>query len=125
MIDTQKPRILALALVTVVALATTAHAQPASGLQQTPDSARYLISKDVGAERWAISFNLTDKTVTGNVFKTDGSAPSFVFCNNLTEAVSTNPADIQYTLDCYGADACAAAPCTGSQWTLIAAGITL
>ena len=124
MIDMPKPRILALALVSVVALATTAHAQ-SSGLQQTPDSARYLISKDVGAERWAISYNLADKTVTGNVFKTDGSAPSFVYCNNIIEAISPNPADIQYTLDCYGADAGAAAPCTGSQWTLIAAGITL
>ena len=114
----------ALATALVASLATGAAAQ-GSGLQQTPDSARYLISKDVGAERWAISYNLADKTVTGNVFKTDGSAPSFVFCNNLTEAISPNPADIQYTLDCYGADACTAAPCTGSQWTLIAAGITL
>ena len=122
--NTPKTRILVLALVASVAVAATAGAQ-SSGLQQTPDSARYLISKDVGAERWAISFNLSDQTVTGNVFKTDGSAPSFVFCNNLTEAISPNPADIQYTLDCYGADACGAAPCTGSQWTLIAAGIQL
>ena len=114
----------ALATALVAALATGAAAQ-GSGLQQTPDSARYLISKDVGAERWAISYNLNDKTVTGNVFKTDGSAPSFVFCNNLVEAISPNPAETQYTLDCYGADACAAAPCTGSQWTLIAAGIQL
>lgn len=114
----------ALATALVAAIASGAAAQ-SSGLQQTPDSARYLISKDVGAERWAISYNLNDKTVTGNVFKTDGSPPSFVFCNNLTEAISPNPADIQYTLDCYGASACDAAPCTGSQWTLIAAGIQL
>jgi hypothetical protein len=114
----------ALATALVATFATGAAAQ-GSGLQQTPDSARYLISKDVGAERWAISYNLNDKTVTGNVFKTDGSPPSFVYCNNLIEAISPNPADIQYTLDCYGADACAAAPCTSSQWTLIAAGIQL
>lgn len=118
----------ALATALVASLATGAAAQ-GSGLQQTPDSARYLISKDVGAERWAISYNLADnladRTVTGNVFKTDGSAPSFVFCNNLTEAISPNPADIQYTLDCYGADACTAAPCAESQWKLIATGITL
>jgi len=114
----------AVATALVASIASGAAAQQ-SGIQQTPDSARYLISKDVGAERWAISFNLSDKTVTGNVFKTDGSPPSFVFCNNLTEAISPNPADIQYTLDCYGANACAAAPCSGSQWTLIAAGIQL
>ena len=56
----------ALATALVASLATGASAQ-GSGLQQTPDSARYLISKDVGAERWAISFNLSDQTVTGNV----------------------------------------------------------
>lgn len=114
----------AIATVVVASFASGAFAQ-GSGLQQTPDSARYLISKDVGAERWAISYNLNDRTVTGNVFKTDGSAPSFVFCRIVSEAISPNPADTQYTLDCFGADACAAAPCTESQWSLIAAGIQL
>ena len=114
----------ALATVLVASVASGAAAQ-GSGIQQTPDSARYLISKDVGAERWAISYNLGDDTVTGNVFKTDGSAPSFIWCRIVGEAPSSNPADNQYTLDCYGADACTAAPCTESQWSLIAAGIQL
>jgi hypothetical protein len=113
-----------LATALVAALASGAAAQ-SSGIQQTPDSARYLISKDVGAERWAISFNLNDKTVTGNVFKTDGSAPSFIWCRIVNEATSPNPADTQYTLDCYGADACAAAPCTEAQWTLLASGLQI
>ena len=123
--DTSTPRTLVLATLAFVALAATAHAQPASGLQQTPDSQRYLISKDVGAERWAISFNLGDGTVTGNVFKTDGSAPSFIWCRitNVTEAPV--PADVKYTLDCSGADACTAAPCTPSQWTSIATGLVI
>ncbi|MBY0279733.1 hypothetical protein K2Z84_30735 [Candidatus Binatia bacterium] len=123
--DTSKPRSIVLTALALLALAATAHAQPASGLQQTPDSARYLISKDVGSERWAISFNLADNTVTGNVFKTDGSPPSFVFCKitNVTEAAV--PADIQYTLDCSGADACTAAPCTPTQWTPIASGLVI
>ena len=122
--NTPKTRILLLALVASVALAATARAQ-SSGSQQTPDSARYLISKDVGAERWAISFNLADGTVTGNVFKTDGSAPSFIFCRITNVTESAVPADVQYTLDCSGADACTAAPCTPMQWTTIATGIAL
>lgn len=125
MIDMPKPRILALALVTVAGLTGTAHGQPASGLQQTPDSARYLISKDVNAERWAISFNLNDQTVTGNVFKTDGSPPAFVYCRITNVTESAVPAEIEYTLDCSGADACTAAPCTPAQWTTIATGIKL
>lgn len=113
-----------LAAALVAGLASAATAQQ-SGIQQTPDSARYLISKDVGPERWAISFNLGDKTVTGNVFKTDGSAPSFIWCEIVGEATSPVPADTQYTLDCYGANACAAAPCTESQWTLIRSGLQI
>src|SRR6185369_3648319 len=96
-----------------------------SGIQQSPDSARYLISKDVGAERWAISYNLGDGTVTGNVFKTDGSAPSFIWCKITGETPAANPADNQYTLDCYGAPACANAPCDPGQWALIVSGLTI
>ncbi len=96
-----------------------------SGLQMTPDSSRYLISKDVGAERWAISFNLADRTVTGNVFKTDGSPPSFIWCRITSETPATNPADNQYLLDCFGSDACAAAPCPDTAWTQIATGIPI
>jgi len=105
-------------------LSSIAGAQ-SSGIQQTPDSARYLISKDVGAERWAISYNLNDRTVTGNVFKTDGSAPSFIWCEIVNETTSPNPADSQYVLDCYGSNACAAAPCPNTAWTLIAAGLQI
>ena len=122
--NTPKTRTIVLALVASVALAATARAQ-SSGSQQTPDSARYLISKDVGAERWAISFNLADGTVTGNVFKTDGSAPSFIFCRITNVTESAVPADVQYTLDCSGADACTAAPCTPTQWTTSANGLVI
>jgi hypothetical protein len=112
------------ALGLVLAQPSGARAQ-GSGLQMTPDSARYLISKDVGAERWAISFNLADRTVTGNVFKTDGSAPSFIWCRITSETPAADPADNQYVLDCFGADACAAAPCDAAGWTPIASGLTV
>ncbi|MEY4949181.1 MAG: hypothetical protein RL698_1392, partial [Pseudomonadota bacterium] len=49
-----------------------------SGIQLAPESDRYFISKDVGQERWAITYNLDDKTVTGNVFPLDGGAPTFL-----------------------------------------------
>jgi len=105
--------------------AAAAHAQSESGLQMTPDSRRYLISKDVGAERWAISFNLNDRTVTGNVFKTDGSAPSFIWCRITSETPNVDPRQTSYTLDCFGADACAAAPCASEAWTPIATGLVI
>ena len=85
-----------------------------------PDDARVLVQKDVGAERWAISYNLSDRTVTGNVFKTDGSPPSFIFCRITNETPAPDPAANTYLLDCSGAQACAAAPCGPEQWTPIA-----
>lgn len=106
-------------------LAGPARAQLGSGVQMTPDSRRYLISKDVGAERWAISFNLADRTVTGNVFKTDGSAPSFIWCRITSETPAADPLQISYVLDCSGADACVAAPCASESWTPIASGLTI
>ena len=39
-----------------------------SGLQITPDERCTLVSKDVGTERWAITRNADDGSVTGNVF---------------------------------------------------------
>lgn len=60
--------------------AQTASAQRQSGIQRTPDDARVLVSKDVGGDRYAITLNTDDGTLTGNVFSTDGSAPKFIAC---------------------------------------------
>jgi hypothetical protein len=125
MTGTTIPTLLALTLSTCALVAPTARAQTASGLQMTPDSRRYLISKDVGAERWAISFNLDDRTVTGNVFKTDGSEPSFIWCRITSETPAPDPRQTSYLLDCFGADACAAAPCGKEAWTRIASGLRI
>jgi hypothetical protein len=91
-------------LFSVLTLAGVSHAQSGSGIQLTPDSQLYLISKDVGAERWAISFNLATRTVTGNVFKTDGSPASFLWCQITGETPAAVPAETSYQLDCFGAD---------------------
>ena len=117
--------VLILTLVAILQLAGAALAQSGSGSQMTPDSRRYLISKDVGAERWAISFNLNDRTVTGNVFKTDGSAPSFIWCRITSETPNADPRQTSYTLECSGADACGAAPCTSDGWKPIASGLVI
>jgi len=84
-----------------------------SGVQITPDLGRVLVSKDVGAERWAITRHLDDKTVTGNVFGGPGSAPKFVWC----EQTGESGGDV--ALRCFGADGCNRAPCTSDQWTPI------
>ena len=93
-----------------------AHAQRESGIQLSPQSNRYFISKDVGQERWAITYNLDDKTVTGNVFPLDGGAPTFLTCDITRVDQAPNPADSQYFLDCRASGPCASAPCGDGQW---------
>ena len=105
-----------LAAAVVACVATSAHAQRQSGINLTPDSARYLISKDVGSDRWAITYNLDDRTVTGNVFSTAGSAPQFVWCTTTSVDQASDPAAAQYNLRCQFSGPCAAAPCNSSQW---------
>lgn len=116
--------LLAIATIAIALVAPPkAHAQRQSGTQLTPNAGRYLVNKDVGAERWAISFDLASRTVTGNVFKSDGSAPSFVWCKVASEIPAPDPKDNRYLLDCFGAAACASAPCSDSAWTEIGRGI--
>lgn len=91
-----------------------------SGLQITPDERRTLVSKDVGADRWAITKNEVDGTVTGNVFPTDGGEPSFVWCEPIGSDGSPDPYTELVTYSCLGADRCEGAPCSADAWTFIA-----
>ncbi len=84
-----------------------------SGVQITPDGKQNLISKDVGEERWAITYTPASGDVTGNVFRADGGAPQFVACTRLT----VDPVAATLTFACSGADLCPAAPCDPTQWT--------
>jgi hypothetical protein len=95
-----------------------------SGIQLTPDSARYLISKDVGGQRWAITYNLDDKTVTGNVFPLDGGPPQFLWCNQTGQTLDPNPANSQFTFQCSIAAPCAQAPCVNA-WAPITDPVTV
>jgi hypothetical protein len=91
-----------------------------SGLQITPDGARTLISKDVGAERWAITYNPDDDTVTGNVFSPGGGDPKFVWCERTGDNGDPDPYTVQINFSCSGADACESPSCPAGQWTQIA-----
>lgn len=55
-----------------------------SGIQLTPDGERILVSKDVGAERYAITANTADRSLTGNVFFTDGGPAKFIACSRIS-----------------------------------------
>jgi hypothetical protein len=79
------------------------------GIQRTPDGKRILVNKDVNNERWAITLN-DDGTAIGNVFRQGGGPPAFIVCD---------PLPAPHTFACYGADECAAEPCT-DQFTFIA-----
>lgn len=103
----------AIVLSAIVGLASVARAQ--SGLQITPNRVRTLISKDVAGQRWAITYNSDDNTVTGNVFFPGGGDPQFVYC----EQLSSSPTVIQF--GCYGAGPCNDATCPLSDWSFLAA----
>jgi hypothetical protein len=108
-----------LGLLALLVVPSLAHAQAQAGVQWTRERDATLVSKDVGAERWAITYRVADGRATGNVFRTDGGPTSFIDCDQ------TGVDDGNATFDCYGADACAAAPCPTDQYTLIASGISL
>ena len=97
---------------------TSARAQSAAGTRTTPDGKQVLISKDVGSERWAISMNLDDGTVTGNVFR-PGAEPSFVWCERTGDDGNPDPSAVLIDYACSGADRCVAEPCTASEWSFI------
>lgn len=106
-----------LALLSLLVTVSVARAQ--ADVQWTRERDATLVSKDVGAERWAITYRLADGRATGNVYRTDGGPASFLDCRQ------TGRDGSNVTFDCYGANACAEAPCPSSQYSLIASGVTL
>jgi len=89
-----------------------------SAAQWTLERDATLINKDVGDERWSITYRLADGRVTGNIFRSSG-APLFVQCRQVSSDGDTG------MFDCYGADACAGVPCGTDQYELIASNISL
>jgi hypothetical protein len=72
-----------------------------SGIQRRPDGKGVLVSKDVGGERYAITANADDGSLTGNVFFTDGRPPVFLYCQSLGGTAYS----------CSGADRCSTTTC--------------
>jgi hypothetical protein len=108
--------VLILSLVPAAALA-------GDGVQILPDASAIMVNEDVGPDRWAIRLELGDETplnVSGNVFRSDGGDPAFVWC--AIQDVVGSPDDIRnasFVYDCFGSDRCAAPPCSSAQWSFI------
>ena len=121
------------ALLLVPASVVTARAADGASTP-TPDLLTFLVSKDVGVERWVVSLNLSPSdpgvvaNVTGNVFKSDGSAPSFVVCRPRPDSQgSLLDRDSTFRFVCDGAGACAttARECAMNDWRRIADDVAL
>ncbi|MEW6269349.1 MAG: hypothetical protein AB1689_08655 [Thermodesulfobacteriota bacterium] len=110
------------------------------GATLTPDRLNFLVTKDVGDERWSISFSyaptLSEQglvvnqvlSVTGNVYQPDGSPPSFVYCliNDGSGGTLEDPSS-EFSFTCSGTDACetTAAECAANAWNQISSDIPL
>jgi hypothetical protein len=108
--------LLGAAVLAVQFMVLPSQAQVSAGTRTTPDGKRILISKDVGGDRWAISVDLVDGSVTGNVFSPDGGEPQFVWCERTGDDGSLDPIGGTTQYSCRGADRCAASPCLASAW---------
>jgi len=110
------------------------------GATLTLDRYNFLVTKDVGAERWSISYAfepsisaeglVVDRflSVTGNVYQPDGSPPSFVYCTQRADSTGTlSDPTSEFRFSCSGASACAAtaSECAETGWSLISDDIRL
>src|SRR5262245_6824339 len=86
----------ALACVLLVPL----HVAHARNVQRTPTGTHRLVNKDVGDERWAIALDERTGIVTGNVYRSDGSEPQFLWC------VPQDAAADPIRLRCQGTQGC-------------------
>ena len=117
-----------------------AQASGSRGATLTPDRFNSLVTKDVGAERWSISYSsepivspaglVVDQflSVTGNVYQPDGSPPSFVYCTQRADSTGTlSDPTSEFRFSCSGASACTgtADTCAATSWSLISDDITL
>jgi hypothetical protein len=102
-----------------IALLAAAPALAGDGVQFDGTCDRTYVNKQVGDnEQWAITWEIFGDA-SGNVFKLDGSPPSFIECQ-IKEETEGNQ-----IFDCYGSSACTTLPCGDTQWTLIAADIAI
>lgn len=77
-----------------------------SGIAEAKDGDYIMVSKDVGGQRWAMTYDYFNGVVLGNVYSNDGGAPQFVACD-----VTAEDENGDLTLACEGNDACTTSPC--------------
>ncbi len=110
-------------LILCLTLLSSTEAAQLRNLQVTPAGDHVLINKDVGDERWAITYDLFADTLTGTVYFEGGQNPAFFDCTN------TTPEDPEtVTLSCSISNpGCGASPATteacprGGEWQQVAA----
>lgn len=90
-----------LAAALVLAAATTVQAAE-GGVQWTPAGTQILANKDVGAERWALTFNLSDMSGTGTVFFTDDRDPAFIWCELQSSTFDAGVGELDLRYRCLG-----------------------
>ncbi|MBY0275937.1 hypothetical protein K2Z84_11375 [Candidatus Binatia bacterium] len=111
--------------------AAYAQAGNARGATLTVDRLNFLVTKDVGSERWSISYGYQPEisadglvvnrflSVTGNVYQADGSAPSFVYCTQRPDSTGTlDDPSSEFRFSCRGTNQCTgtARECAAAQW---------
>jgi len=117
-----------------------AQANGGRGATLTVDRLSHLVTKDIGSERWAIAYSYqpfeSDQgavetrflNVTGNVYQSDGSPPSFVYCTQRADSTGTlaDP-DSEFRFICEGSGACAttARDCAQNAWRPISNDVRL
>jgi hypothetical protein len=107
-----------------------------AGSTLSPDGLSFLVSKDLAGQRWAITLGFiprfdaqgaitsyTLRSVSGNVFPTDGGPPAFVFCETTQSSQGDlgNPESV-FRLRCFGGSPCAttAIECAQNEFRVIA-----
>lgn len=105
------------AIVSAFVAVPPAHAQ--RGVQLDPNEELVLVNKRLGNQQWAITMNLNDQTVTGNVFNLDGSNPQFLFCDIFEPSIDFFPDDLlenpNVVIECFVAAGCEVLPCDDEE----------
>jgi hypothetical protein len=106
----------------IVAIASSIANAASGGAQWSRDKQTIVAQKDVGNERWAITLNLLDLSVSGNVFFTDGSPPQFISCD--TDEVVFDLPNLTIMYRCFGSGS-AQTIFDSNDWNFIGDGISL
>jgi hypothetical protein len=127
-------RLVSFALTAFVVLIAADRSFGQAGSTLTPDRQSFMVNKDIGEERWTIALTLAQldppivSSITGNVFRRDGSPPAFVVCQVRPDSTgSLSDPSSSFRLACKGTDACPsnARECARTSWRPLADDLTI